>query len=89
VTKTLLISWKGGSLRGEEAARDTKQQPAEEIGLVAYDKVTGEEVGFAPLPAPPIGTPMTYMVDDQQYIALTVSGNPPQVVALTLGAPRP
>jgi hypothetical protein len=27
---------------------------------------------------------MTYMLDGRQYIALTVAGSPPKVVALTL-----
>lgn len=89
VTSTLMISWKGGSLRGEEATREPNPDFTGEAGLVAYDKLTGEEIGFAPLPAPPIGTPMTYMVDGRQYIALTVSGSPPKVVALTLGDPQP
>jgi quinoprotein glucose dehydrogenase len=84
VTKTLMISWKGGSLRGEEQARAGPPQAAEAPGLVAYDKVSGEEVGFARLPSPPIGTPMTYMFEGRQYIAVTVSGTPPQIVALAL-----
>jgi quinoprotein glucose dehydrogenase len=83
-TKTLLISWKGGSVRGEERVREGPPEAAEEPGLVAYDKITGEQVGFAKLPSAPIGTPMTYMVDGRQYIALTVTGSPPKVVALTL-----
>jgi quinoprotein glucose dehydrogenase len=83
-TKTLMISWKGGSLRGEERAREGPPEAAESPGLVAYDKRTGEEVGFAKLPAAPIGTPMTYMVDGRQYIAVTVSGTPPKVVTLSL-----
>ena len=83
-TKTLLISWKGGSLRGEERAREGPPEAPEEPGLVAYDKITGEEVGFAKLPAAPIGTPMTYVVDGKQYIALTVTGSPPKVVAMSL-----
>ena len=84
VTKTLMISWKGGSLRGEEGGREEPSEPGGGPGLVAYDKVTGEEVGFAPLPAAPIGTPMTYMVDGKQYIALTVAGSPPKIVAVSL-----
>ena len=51
---------------------------------MAYDKATGEEVGFAPLPAAPIGMPMTYMIDGKQYIALTIAGSPPKIVALSL-----
>ena len=44
--------------------------------LVAYDKVTGDELGSVDLPSGAIGTPMTYMVDGKQYIALTVGGGP-------------
>jgi len=87
VTKTLMISWKGGSLRGEASAREGPPEAAEAPGLVAYDKATGEEVGFAALPAAPIGTPMTYMLDGRQYIALTITGAPPKIVALALPAP--
>ena len=52
--------------------------------LVAYDKNTGEILGAVDLPAGAIGTPMTYMVDDKQYIALTVGGSPPRLIALQL-----
>ena len=52
--------------------------------LVALDKATGEELGAVGIPAHPLGTPMTYMVDGRQYIALTVRGNPPELVALSL-----
>jgi quinoprotein glucose dehydrogenase len=56
--------------------------------LVAYDKRTGREVGSADLPGNAIGTPMTYMVDGKQYIALTVEGAAqgtfPSLVALAL-----
>jgi quinoprotein glucose dehydrogenase len=53
--------------------------------LVARDKVTGKEVGWIDLPGAPIGTPMTYMVDGKQYIALTVTGRPlPLLVAFAL-----
>ena len=44
--------------------------------LVAYDKATGDEIGSVDLPSGAIGTPMTYMVDGKQYIALTVGGGP-------------
>ena len=44
--------------------------------LVAYDKTNGAELGSVDLPSGAIGTPMTYMVDGKQYIALTVGGGP-------------
>ncbi len=52
--------------------------------LVAYDKSTGEELGSVNLPRGAIGTPMTYMQDGKQYIALTIGGSPPELIALAL-----
>jgi quinoprotein glucose dehydrogenase len=53
--------------------------------LVARDKAAGKEVASVDLPGIAIGTPMTYLIDDKQYIALTVGGNPvPELVALAL-----
>jgi quinoprotein glucose dehydrogenase len=54
--------------------------------LVAYDKGTGRELASADLPAIAIGTPMTYLLDGRQYIAVTVqapeTGLAPELVAL-------
>lgn len=52
--------------------------------LVAYDKTTGQELASVDLPRGAIGTPMAYMLDGKQYIALTVGGTPPELIALTL-----
>jgi len=52
--------------------------------LVAYDKATGEVVGSVDLPGGALGTPMTYMLDGRQYIAVTVGGRVPQLVAFAL-----
>lgn len=56
--------------------------------LVAYDKASGRELGSADLPGAAIGTPMTYLVNGRQYIALTVQGAGtgalPELVALGL-----
>jgi quinoprotein glucose dehydrogenase len=72
LTKTLLICAlsAGGSQGGPR--------------LVAYDKTTGRELASVDLPRGAIGTPMTYLADDRQYIALTIGGNPPELIALTL-----
>lgn len=74
VTKTLLFSAlsAGGS---DGSAR-----------LVAYDKANGKELGSVDLPRGAIGTPMTYMVDGRQYIAMTIGGTPPELVAFALPA---
>jgi quinoprotein glucose dehydrogenase len=53
--------------------------------LVAYDKTTGEEVASVDLPGAAIGTPMTYMLDGRQYVAITVGGaRVPSLVAFAL-----
>ncbi|MEE2638332.1 MAG: pyrroloquinoline quinone-dependent dehydrogenase [Acidobacteriota bacterium] len=53
--------------------------------LVALDKRTGEEIASVDLPGGAIGTPMTYMVDGRQYVALTVGGSSvPELITLTL-----
>ena len=51
--------------------------------IVAYDKTDGTELASVDLPSGGIGTPMTYMLDDRQYIALTVGGGP-RLVAFAL-----
>jgi quinoprotein glucose dehydrogenase len=73
LTKTLLISalTRGGSKDGPR--------------LVAYDKATGAVIGSVDLPGIAIGTPMTYMLDGKQHIALTVNVSPvPELVSLAL-----
>ncbi len=75
LTKTLLITAlsAGGSDGGAR--------------LVAYDKATGALVGSVDLPRGAIGTPMTYALDGRQYIALTIGGTPPELIAFTLDEP--
>ncbi len=75
VTKTLLITVIDGAVF--EGDNDGPK-------LVAYDKTTGKVVGKVDLPAGALGTPMTFMLKGKQYIALTISGNPPQLIALCL-----
>jgi quinoprotein glucose dehydrogenase len=73
LTRTLLITalTRGG----------TKDGPR----LVAYDKATGRLLASTDLPALAIGTPMTYLIDGKQYIALTVATRPvPELIALAL-----
>ena len=54
--------------------------------LVARDKMTGEVVGAIDVPAPVLGTPMTYVVDGEQYIAFTVRSSPPRLLAYKLSS---
>ena len=53
--------------------------------LVARDKATGEVLAAIDLPRGALGTPMTYLLDGRQYIALTIGGSPvPELIALAL-----
>jgi quinoprotein glucose dehydrogenase len=66
VTKTLLISGEAGFFTTPSGLRGAM--------LRAYDKATGNEVGSVYMPAPQSGSPMTYMLNGQQYIVLAISG---------------
>lgn len=75
VTKTLLITTIDGAVfEGDN----------EGPKLVAYDKATGKIIGKVDLPAGAIGIPMTFMLKGKQYIALTIGGDTPQLIALCL-----
>ncbi|MDH3207024.1 MAG: PQQ-binding-like beta-propeller repeat protein, partial [Gemmatimonadota bacterium] len=64
LTETLLFIGHAGPRNGTEAS------PA----LLVLDKATGRTIQEIELPAPPTGTPMTYMVGGRQYIAVAVNG---------------
>ncbi|MGE0703149.1 MAG: pyrroloquinoline quinone-dependent dehydrogenase [Vicinamibacterales bacterium] len=66
VTKTLLIAGEGGFFTAPNGQRGAM--------LRAYDKATGKEVGAVYMPAPQTGSPMTYMLDGKQYLAVSISG---------------
>ena len=72
LTKTLLISAlsAGGSDGGPR--------------LIARSKASGEIVGSLDLPGGAIGTPMTYLHEGTQYVALTIGGEVPGLIALRL-----
>ena len=72
LTKTLLIS--------ALSAGGTDDGPR----LVARDKASGAIVGSVDLPSGAIGTPMTYMYEGAQNIALTIGGKVPELIALSL-----
>lgn len=58
--------------------------------LRAYDKATGREVGAVRMPAPQTGSPMTYLLNDEQYLVVAISGPefPGELLALKLPARR-
>ena len=74
LTKTLLVS--ALSAGGENNDAGPR--------LIARDKATGEIVGSIDLPGGAIGSPMTYLHQGRQYIALTVGGDVPELVAFAL-----
>jgi quinoprotein glucose dehydrogenase len=77
-TKTLLIAGEGGMNTTPEGKG---------AYLRAYDKATGADAGQVLMPAPQTGSPMTYMVDGKQYIAVAVSaaGFPGELIVYKLG----
>ena len=66
VTKTLVIAGEPGFGPTPSAQRGSM--------LRAYDKRTGDEVGAVYMPAPQTGSPMTYMLNGQQYLVVAISG---------------
>ncbi len=66
VTKTLVIA-------AEPLVTTTADHPRGAM-LRAYNKATGVEVGAVWMPAPQSGSPMTYMVNDKQYVVVPISG---------------
>ncbi|HKY21051.1 MAG TPA: hypothetical protein VJM31_07515 [Vicinamibacterales bacterium] len=78
LTKTLLWAGERGPL--------VTVNGAEGSWFRSYDKATGEIVSEILLPANTTGAPMTYMVNNKQYIVVSVSasGKPAELIALTL-----
>jgi quinoprotein glucose dehydrogenase len=66
ITKTLVIAGEAGLFTTPSGQRGAM--------LRAYDKATGREVGAVYMPAPQSGSPLTYMLNGQQYIVLAISG---------------
>ncbi len=79
-TKTLVVAG--------EPMFTTTASGARGAMLRAYDKATGKEVGATFMPAPQSGSPMTYMLNGQQYIVVAISGQgfPGELVAFRLPA---
>ncbi len=64
-TKTLLIAGEGGFATTKEGRGAM---------LRAYNKATGDEVGAVYMPAPQTGSPITYALNDEQYVTVSISG---------------
>src|SRR4051794_27348309 len=77
VTKTLLFAaqegpvgperFAGGGLQADHTMRDAR--------LRAYDKATGKQLAELDLPANATGSPMTYIVNDRQFIVVATGGS--------------
>ena len=80
VTKTLVIAGEGGFATQANGQRGAL--------LRAYDKATGQDRGAIIMPAPQTGSPMTYMVNGQQYLTVAISGGTYTGELLTFRAPR-
>jgi quinoprotein glucose dehydrogenase len=66
VTKTLVIAGERGVFTTPSGQRGAM--------LRAYDKASGEDVGAVYMPAPQTGSPMTYLLNGQQYLVVAISG---------------
>jgi quinoprotein glucose dehydrogenase len=66
VTKSLVVAG--------EAINTTSPSGTKGAMLRAYDKASGKDAGAVYMAAPQSGSPMTYMLNGQQYIVVAVSG---------------
>jgi quinoprotein glucose dehydrogenase len=80
VTKSLVICGESGVFTTPSGARGAM--------LRAYDKKTGEEKGAVYMPAPQTGSPMTYMLDGQQYLVVAIGGGNYTAELLAFRLPR-
>jgi quinoprotein glucose dehydrogenase len=78
VTRSLLVAGEGGFFTLPDGRRGAM--------LRAYNKATGQEVGSVYMPAPQTGSPMTYLLNGQQYIVVAISGPgfPGELIAFRL-----
>ena len=65
-TKSLVIAGESGFFTTPSGQRGAM--------LRAYDKMNGKEVGAVYMPAPQGGSPMTYMLNGEQYIVVAIGG---------------
>ena len=82
VTRTLLIAGEGGFNTLDNGERGAY--------LRAYDKATGADLGVVPMPAPQTGSPMTYLVNGRQHIAVAIGGAgfPAELIVFRLPAEK-
>lgn len=80
VTSSLLFAGEGAGLYGGQTGGGPMFR--------AHDKASGEIIFEFELPAKQTGLPMTYMIDNIQYIVVPIgdAGHPGELVALRVGA---
>ena len=78
VTKTLVVIGDGGFHTNASGQRGAL--------LRAYDKASGADAGGVFMPAPQVGSPITYLHNGKQYIVLAISGGnyPGELIAFAL-----
>jgi quinoprotein glucose dehydrogenase len=81
VTKTLVVAGDPGFFTTPTGVRGAM--------IRAYDKATGAEVGAVYMPAPQTGSPMTYMLNGQQYLVVATSGAATSGELLAFKLPAP
>jgi len=87
LTKTLLIVGQdGGTHREGGAIAKVPNFEINDPSICAYDKATGKLVGEIPLPRNITGAPMTYMLNDKQFIVVPTGGAnlPAELIAVCL-----
>lgn len=80
VTKSLVICGEAGFVITPSGARGAM--------LRAYDKATGEEKGAVYMPAPQTGSPMTYLLNGEQYLVVATGGGSTTEELLAFRVPR-
>ena len=87
LTKTLLIvGQEGGTHREGGGPEKVPNFEITDPKLCAYDKATGKLVGEVALPRNATGAPMTYMLNDKQFIVVPTGGSnlPAELITLRL-----
>jgi hypothetical protein len=79
-TKTLVIAGEAGFFTTPSGQRGAM--------LRAYDKMTGNEVGAVYMPAPQSGSPMTYLLNGEQYLVVAIGGGNYSGELVALKLPR-
>ena len=88
IFSTLQIDWRtptpDARLDLDAIQRQLSERALPTAGRAPGEVGTGGVVGSVDLPGGALGTPMPYMHEGRQYVALTVGGEVPELIALAL-----